>query len=276
MTPMDSSWWQAFFDHADSLVLSRFPSAAETGEQVAALERLVPLRPEDLIADICCGMGRHLLPLMAMGHQLVGLDFSPMMLRLAREKWRGRALAGPRNGGPAEARPLRLVHGPAEARPLRLIQGTAQALPFADAAFDVVLNLFNSFGYLPTDEANQQVLNEAARCLKPGGRFFLDTRNKTHQIIYAPYREAVRVEKREYVMRCRYDREGQRLESNWFDGKDQSRLVHHASIRLYGPDELAEMLDAAGFDISARYGGYDGADFEGWERELLLLCHKRG
>jgi SAM-dependent methyltransferase len=255
---MSSSWWQAFFDHADSLVLSRFPSATETRDQVAALQRLVPLRPEDRIADICCGMGRHLLPLLALGHDLVGLDFAPMMLRKAQAAWA------------ASPPPLTPTH------PLRLVQGDARSLPFAAGAFDVVLNLFNSFGYLATDEANQQVLNEAARCLKPGGRFFLDTRNKTHQIIYAPYHEVMRVGRQEYVMRCRYDRKGQRLESNWYDGEDQSRLVHHASIRLYGPDELATMLDTAGFDLIARYGGYDGEEFEGWERELLLLCHKRG
>jgi ubiquinone/menaquinone biosynthesis C-methylase UbiE len=212
----------------------------------------VPLRPEDLIADICCGMGRHLIPLLGLGYNMLGLDFAPMMLRLAREAGR-RAGVAP-----------------------RLVQGTAQALPFADASLDVILNLFNSFGYLPTDADNQQVLVEAARCLKPGGRFFLDTRNKTHQILYAPYHEVTRISgKCEYVMKCRYDRPGHRLESNWYDAQDQSRLVHMASIRLYGPDELAVMLDRAGFDVITRYGGYDGHSFEGWERELLVLCYKR-
>ncbi len=261
--PVDQPWWQAFFDHADSLILSRFPDPEETRDQVAALQRLVPLRREDTIADICCGMGRHLLPLLAEGYQLVGLDFSPMMLRLAQEGW----TAGCKARG-EEARTGR----PA----LRLVQGAAQALPFADRAFDVVLNLFNSFGYLPTDGENQQVLSEAARCLKPGGRFFLDTRNSTHQILYAPYREVVRVGRRhEYVMRCTYDRQSRRLDSHWYDAHDQTRRVHHASIRLYGLEELTAMLEAAGFEVVAQYGAYDGHDFEGWERELLLLCHRR-
>lgn len=250
---MDQPWWQAFFAHADSLVLSRFPSIKETRLEIEALQRLVPLRPDDLIADICCGMGRHLLPLMAMGYRMVGLDCSPMMLQLAREM-----------GRQTDLQPV-------------LVQGVAQALPFADEAFEVVLNLFNSFGYLPTDEENLQVLREAARCLKPDGRFFLDTRNKTHQILYAPYHEVMHVgPQRQYAMRCSYDREGQRLESCWYDAQDQPRLVHRASIRLYGPDELAVMLEQAGLEVVARYGGYDGHDFEGWERELLLLCHKKG
>lgn len=260
---MQRPWWQDFFDHADSLVLSRFPSAEETGEEVAALQHLVPLRPDDLIADICCGMGRHLLPLMAAGYHMIGLDFSPMMLRLAREAWTAGfpARQDERAGKPAV---------------LRLIQGAAQQLPFADASFDVVLNLFNSFGYMKTDEDNLEVLREAARCLKPGGRFFLDTRNASHQILYAPYHEVMRLgRKRAVVMRCKYDRETRRLESFWHAGEDQSRLVHQASIRLYSFDELEGMLAEAGFELVARYGGYDGHDFEGWERELLILCHKR-
>jgi ubiquinone/menaquinone biosynthesis C-methylase UbiE len=250
---MDDRWWQAFFDHADSLVLSRFPPLEETKQEIFALQELVPLRPDDLIADICCGMGRHLLPLMALGHRLIGLDYSPMMLRLAAEM-----------GRQAGLQPT-------------LVQGAAQALPFADGAFDVMLNLFNSFGYLPTDEENLQVLREAARCLKPGGRFFLDTRNNTHQILYAPYHELIKVGKtRQLVMRCTYDAESRRLQSCWFDAEDQSRLVHQASIRLYSPDELAGMLEEVGLELVARYGGYDGHEFEGWERELLLLCHRYG
>jgi len=249
---MDEQWWQAFFDHADALVLSRFPSAADTKEEVFALQQLVPLRPEDLIADVCCGMGRHLLPLMALGHRMIGLDFSPMMLRMAREM-----------GQRAGLQPA-------------LVQGAAQALPFPDQCFEAMLNLFNSFGYLPTDEENLQVLREAARCLKPGGRFFLDTRNNTHQILYAPYHEVMKVGKhRQFVMRCTYRAESHRLESRWTDAADPSRLVHTASIRLYSPDELAAMLAEAGFELVARYGGYDGHEFEGWERELLLLCHRR-
>lgn len=248
----DPPWWQAFFDHADSLILSRFPSARESAEEVEALQRLVPLHPDDAIADICCGMGRHLLPLMAAGYHLIGLDFSPMMLRLAKEAG---ALAG-----------LEPV----------LVQGDAAALPFAPEAFDVLLMLFNSFGYMATEEQNRRVLQEAARCLKPGGRFFLDTRNKKHQILYAPYHELMRVSgQREYVMRCRWDGKRQRLESRWTDPDDQSKVVHEASIRLYSPEELRGMLEEAGFEIISQYGGYDGHTFEGWERELLILCEKR-
>lgn len=246
--PSDS-WWQVFFSCADSLLLSRFPTPEETREEVEGLRRLVSLQPEDRIADVCCGMGRHLLPLLALGHDITGLDFSPMMLRLAQQ---GAEAAG--------------LHP-------RLVQGDASRLPFADETFDVVLNLFNSFGYFEHEDDDRRVLREAARCLKPGGRFFFDTRNKKHQILFAPYHEPMSLrDGRELIMRCSFDKQSERLVSRWFDPVDQTRLVHTASIRLYSPAELEQMLTEAGFRIEARYGDYHGNEFEGWERQLLFLC----
>jgi ubiquinone/menaquinone biosynthesis C-methylase UbiE len=243
-------WWRAFFESADSLILSNFPDAEETAFEVEALVRLVPLRESDRIADICCGMGRHLLPLTARGFDLVGLDRSGMMLALAREA----------------ARQARISP--------RLVQGEAQALPFADASFDVVLNLFNSFGYLATVTDDMAVLRETARCLKPGGRFFLDTRNKKYQILYAPYNQPlVLPDRRRLTMRCKYERETNCLVSLWYE-RDSEHLVHTAAIRLYAPRELDEMLESVGFRVLQRFGNYGGATFEGWERQLLILCEK--
>lgn len=247
----DCPWWQVFFDSADSLILSRFPGAEETEEEIEGLKRLVPLKAEDRIADVCCGMGRHLLPLVHDGYQVVGLDRSPMMLALA---WQGAQAAGLR---------------------ARLVLGDSSRLPFKDESLDVVLNLFNSFGYFEREEDDRRVLREAARCLKPGGRFLLDTRNKKHQILFAPYHEPMKLhDGRELVMRCGFDSVTQRLTSQWFDGEDQSRLVHEASIRLYAPGEIEAMLEEAGLVVQARYGDYEGNEFEGWERQLLFVCEK--
>ncbi|MEN6545252.1 MAG: methyltransferase domain-containing protein [Armatimonadia bacterium] len=247
----DCPWWQVFFDSADSLILSRFPSATETRLEIEGLKRLVPLQPEDRIADVCCGMGRHLLPLVSQGYQVVGLDRSPMMLALAH---RGAQAAGLQ---------------------ARLVLGDSSRLPFRDASLDVVLNLFNSFGYFEREEDDRRVLAEAARALKPGGRFLLDTRNKKHQILFAPYHEPMRLhDGRELIMRCAFSQNTQRLVSRWYDANDQSRLVHEASIRLYAPAEIEAMLEESGLRVQARYGDYEGNEFEGWERQLLFVCHR--
>jgi ubiquinone/menaquinone biosynthesis C-methylase UbiE len=249
--PTSQPWWRVFFGHVDSLFLSCFPGEEETEIEIAGLQRMLRLTPQDHIADVCCGMGRHLLPLVSQGYDVVGLDTSDMMLDLA-------------SLGAAEAE-----------LSVRLVQGAAQLLPFADASFDVILNLFNSFGYLDSEADDQRVLAEAARCLKPGGRFLLDTRNKKYQILYAPYHQAVTLQDgREFVLRCTYHRETERLESCWYDADDQSKLVHRASIHLYSPAHFRTMLEAVGLRVKQAYGNYEGDVFEGWERQLPFVCEK--
>lgn len=53
-------------------------------------------------------------------------------------------------------------------RPAPLVQADALALPFADAAFDIV---FTAFGALPFVADLDAALADAARVLRPGGRF---------------------------------------------------------------------------------------------------------
>ncbi|HET8595892.1 MAG TPA: class I SAM-dependent methyltransferase [Intrasporangium sp.] len=65
------------------------------------------------------------------------------------------------------------------ARPLPLVQCDGRALPFADASFDVV---FTAYGVVPFVADSDLVLREAARVLRPGGRFAFST---THPIRWA-------------------------------------------------------------------------------------------
>ena len=245
------SWWREFFESPDAFPLSCFPEPDVTVQQVRGIKQLLGLRPNELVADICCGHARHTLPLAAAGYQLVGLDISEMMLHVA--------------GHLARETKLRL----------RLVRGLAQQLPFADGVFDVALNLFNSLGYMDDDD-NEAVLSEIARCLKPRGRLLLDTRNKKFQILYAPYRQTVTLaDGKLALLQCSYDRENSRLNSVWTNRDDLADVYHTASIRLYSPAEIEDLLTRAGFAVSGRYSEYDGTRFQGFERQLIYLCTKR-
>lgn len=249
--PVADNWWRNFFEEADSLALSCFPGDRETAGQVRGLKALLGLTSRDTIADICCGYGRHLVRLARQGYQVTGLDASEMMLTQARKE-------ADRHGTRAD-----------------LVRGDALRLPFADGSFDVVTNLFNSFGYFLDDGQNVDVLQETARVLKPGGRFFLDTRNRQFQILYAPYcQPCVTPEGRELTLRCRYEKDHSRLVSRWSVPEDPDTVVHEASIRLYGLDELRELMSAAGFGEIGVYGTYSGESFNGHHRQLLYVAHR--
>ena len=128
---------------------------------------------------------------------------------------------------------------------------------------------------VPRDVRSQRVLDETARCLRPGGAFLLETRNREHQIVYAPYYlEVTLADGSPAVMRCHYDRERHALCSIWSRPDDPEAIIHRAAIRLYGLDELSEMFRRAALAIDAIWGDYDGTEFQGFERMLIILAHK--
>ncbi|MBD2386485.1 class I SAM-dependent methyltransferase [Cylindrospermum sp. FACHB-282] len=106
----------------------------------------VELPPQANVLDLGCGTGRLLDRLATQFPELrgTGLDLSPQMLRVARQSNRHHP---------------RLIY----------LEGNAESLPFAEGQFDAV---FNSISFLHYPEP-QQVLNEVARVLSPGGRFYL-------------------------------------------------------------------------------------------------------
>jgi len=246
--PAAEDWWRTFFESADCLRLAFFPEQWITDRQVEGLSRLLaPWRPRRIL-DLCCGAGRHLAPLLRRGYPVVGVDASGMMVARA------------------HAAAARVQRGS------RVVRGEAQRLPFAAASFDVVLCLFNSFGYLPTDEQNAQVLRETARCLRPNGRFLLDTRNRSYQLSQLPFSEIVPLQGGGAVwLECRHEADRGRLVSE-FRCAGTGRVLHRASIRTYSLAELERMMAHEGLRIEDTFGGYDWTPFYGDSRELLVLA----
>ena len=98
------------------------------------------------ILDVACGTGRTLRMLRGAfpASKLFGTDLSPAYLRKANQL-------------------LSQLSGELP----QLLQANAENLPYADGAFDIVTSVF-LFHELPGD-ARQNVINEAARVLRPGG-----------------------------------------------------------------------------------------------------------
>lgn len=245
-------WWRSFFASPDCLALGHFPGPAASRDEALAIASLLDLRPGAVVADIPCGPARHLGVWAELGCMAVGLDASPMMLGLAR-----RALASARQVGHAH-----------------LVAGLMQALPFRSEAFDVILNLFNSFGYLAGAEEDAAVLAEVARCLRSGGRFLLDTRNPTVQILCAPYHQReVLPSGAEVIVHSVYSLQSRRMITTWTSA-DGATELYRVDIRLYNLDDLEAMLPAAGLRVDAVYGTFGGEPFEPDHMQMILLATK--
>jgi SAM-dependent methyltransferase len=107
------------------------------------------------LLDLGCGTGRLLRTMAERGWRTLGVDLSPQMLAVARDK----AVAARVD-----------VH---------LLRGNITELDFLhDACFDAVACLFSTLGMVLGAAQRQRVIAQAFRLLRPGGRFILHAHNR--------------------------------------------------------------------------------------------------
>jgi ubiquinone/menaquinone biosynthesis C-methylase UbiE len=139
------------------LIWDRFASRYDDG--IASVERLlfaggrewVCAQAQGRVLEIAVGTGRN-LPFYGADVHVTGVDFSPSMLVIARER-------------------ARSIDLDADLR-----EGDAQALDFADQSFDTVVSTL-ALCSIPDD---RRAVAEARRVLRPGGRFLLMEHVRSH------------------------------------------------------------------------------------------------
>jgi len=210
------------------------------------------------ILDIGCGTGRHAIELTRRGYAVVGVDLSESQLRRAREKAGAQGLA------------------------VDFRRHDARRLPFA-GEFDLALMLCEgAFPLMETDEMNFQILQGAARALKPGGKFIFTTLNGLFPLFHS-VKEFLAAEKKEG--NAEYG-------ENSFDlltFRDRSTTVIvddrgkrkelSCDERYYVPSEITWLLKTLGFkktDIfGARLGAFSRADkLTADDFEMLVIAEK--
>lgn len=147
MTSRDELSPQALWDH-EAATFDEAPDHGLRDPEVRTAWRdlLVPHLPATpgRIADLGCGTGTLSLLLADAGHSVVGVDFSPEMVRLARAKAAGRA-------------------------DVRFVEGDAAQPPLGPSSYDVVL-CRHVLWALPDPAA---ALGRWVDLLVPGGRLLL-------------------------------------------------------------------------------------------------------
>ena len=235
------------------------------------------LRPQsgERWLDMPCGYGRHLAALAEAqrGLCLVGGDLSREYLR-----------------------------EPGLHQAAAVVSCDMRRLPFANGAFDVVLNMLNSFGYYPPPQKNfnfqiskfklgkpqsairnpqspdnRATLAEFARMLKPGGRLVLDLANRRKLIARVRRDPAIRYAGGEYesLERFVWDPENEVLRNEtvwrWPGGRERAR--YH--MQLYTPEQIGKMLELNGLEVKHIFGGFDGRPFDPGDSDRMLVIAKK-
>jgi SAM-dependent methyltransferase len=250
---MQNSAWYVDFFRKDYLNVYGHLFTAERAEREAVfVAKALDLKEGARVLDLCCGPGRHSVPLAQHGFDVTSLDLNPAYLELARRT--------------AEAGDVSL----------KTVVADMREIPFQNH-FDAILNMYSSFGYLESEAEDARVLESAAKASKPGGHLFLDMLNREWAVanyiqndwhsgedgtLYVERRDLDLATSRMHVRFTIVGPNGARRES-----------VGH-NIRLYTLTEMTRLLERAEMRVTGVFGGFDGEAYAISTRRMILCVRK--
>jgi D-alanine-D-alanine ligase len=224
---VDPDWWKTLFDEVYLVTDARSVGDEDiTRQEIDIFLALVPMQPDDRILDLCGGHGRHTLELCRRGFRdCTVLDYSQPLLDI---------------GARVAAQKRYRVH---------FVQGDARQTELSSEAFDHVLILGNSLGYIPEPDADLRILQESRRLLKSRGWLLLDVSDGEAVRAKIAPRAWHEIGDDVVVCRQREVKEGLVCAREMVLSKGQGMIRDRTyCIRLYGADDLATLVSRAGFD----------------------------
>ncbi len=210
------------------------------------------------VLELACGSGRLTISLADEGLDIEGLDLSPAMFALAREK--------------------------SDARGLKLLWHLGDMTDFlVDRKFSFIFLPNNSVAHLLRWVDLVSCLNRVKRHLKKDGRFALDyfnpslallTRDPESRSPVAAFTHPDTGEEVVVTETSAYDSATQINHIRWFwrFGGRADEVVSDLPMRVYFPQELDALLSCAGFVIEEKYGGYDLSPFTTASQKQLIVA----
>lgn len=220
------------------------------GDEAAAVAFLADLAAGGPALELAIGTGRIALPLAATGVRVDGIELSPHMIAVLRE----------RPGGPD----------------LAITQGNYRDVD-VPGAYRLIYVVWNTFFNLLTQEDQVRCFENVAAHLAPGGVFVIEAGSpdwlyglRQHQYVDA---EAIGTE---YVRLdvARHDPVKQILEESHVTLSAAGIRLNPIVTRYAWPSELDLMARIAGLRLRARWGGWSGEPYAAGCRTVVSVFER--
>lgn len=222
----EADWYEEWFGE-DYLHIYQHRDETEAERAIELIATNLVGRRVDAVLDLACGAGRH-TRILDERWWTVGLDLSMSLLKIAR-----------RETGSAP-----------------YVRADMREIPFAAGSFDLVVNLFTSFGYFDDDREHVRVLACVKSSLRAGGTLVIDFLNAArvrHTLV--PYDE--RVENGTTIEQRRSISPDNRFVEKKITLRERGK-EYIERVRLLSPKDLERMLITAGFEVANIFGDYAG------------------
>jgi len=233
----DDAFWQTFYPFMFGE--GKLSAAPGEVERVLALSGVTGGK----VLDLCCGPARHSGVLAQKGFEVTGVDRSPFLLGKARERAAG--------------------------APIEFVQADMRDF-VRESAFDLALSLFTSFGYFETRDEDLAVLRNVRASLKKGGVFIIDVLSKEFLASQPCKTRWEQLTGGEILIQHVDVLPGwARVRLEWLLIQDEHARRFEIEHNLYSGQELAALLEQAGFSEVRIFGSLDGTPYDATATRLV-------
>lgn len=228
-----------------------FPKStwSEAENMVENIIPLLKIKSGVKILDLCCGMGRHSIEFARQGFQVTGVDLTLSYLKIAKEYAKEKEVN------------------------IEFIQEDMRTFCRANT-FDVIVNLFSSFGYFEDKNDDCQVIKNVYTSLKPNGLFLIDIFSK--EILARIFKE-----RNWYEVDGNITLEERKITKNWSWIEERRIFIKNGekreftmSLRIYSAIELMTLLEDCGFNRIDVFGDLKGAPYDHTAKRLIMVAYK--
>ena len=240
----NKSWFTTWFDtkYYHSLYKNRDESEAELF--ISNLYNYLNLSDE-YVLDLACGKGRHSITLNNLGLNVLGADLSPQSIQCAS-------------------------------------QFTNDTLKFQEhdmrevienEYFDVVFNLFTSFGYFDAEEDNFTVLRSIYEMLHANGLLVIDFMNVRKTLNTIVKEEIKTVDNIDFHLKREFDG---RFINKYISFSDQGEnFEYQERVRGFEFEDFHNMLTQTNFKIESVFGDFNLNVFDALTSDRLIIIARK-
>jgi SAM-dependent methyltransferase len=241
-------WFKDWFETEEFMTVYKHRDDADAAKVVNLILKNINIGQTKSVLDLACGAGRHSILFAQKGFEVVGVDLSSNLLESARLK----------------SFELKL--------PISFINSDLRTFN-TDRKFDLILNLFTSFGYFDSDEENEKIFSIASELLNMEGTFVFDFFNPEF-IIENLTPHSIDKYENFTIEQFRYIEGGRIVKKIKIISSDGVKEFNE-SVKMYDLKWITESLQKKGFRIVNKFGNYDGEGFSSKNSaRIFLICKK--
>lgn len=237
-------WFATWFDSPYYHLLYDNRNDEEAAKFIRELVAYLNPEPQSKALDLACGAGRHSRVLNDLGLQVTGCDLSANSIQEA------------------------IKNSPSTIRFFE--HDMRDAL---DESYDIVFNLFTSFGYFDQLSDNLKVLKSIYQALPNQGVLVLDFMNSAKVIADLKRRQEIQKGNIHFNIQ-RTVTNGRIVKTICFDDNGKSYYFQE-KVQALNLNDFQQLFDQAGFQIETVFGNYNLEPYnEHTSDRLLFICRK--